>query len=301
MCSSWISNEGVCIHFINSYISSFEEDTFFSSKCVEEQAHFFLAITLTFCLYLHARFSGGKNKLLIKSLLIRETWRGNQVVRENCKRERGRGKKVCNNRNSVYTVVEGLICVTVMRMFSAQCVLTNAGAPIELVGSIVMETTSAFTVVPARQVDTAGVVVALNQTLCTLINIWRHKTHTVTSERLQKCFFWKRNKKPKPSFCALCHFVSSLMCTNRYCRSRTYSKSQKILQFGSRVVASVHSSTFFLHFLFSSLCVRPTACSHAHVQPRGVRSVLFQESKSLSSIMYAVSSTSHLEPSRLWL
>lgn len=49
--------------------------------------------------------------------------------------------------------------------------LTNAGAPIKKVGAIVMETTSAFTVVPARQVDTAGVVVALNQDLCTLINI----------------------------------------------------------------------------------------------------------------------------------
>lgn len=49
--------------------------------------------------------------------------------------------------------------------------LTDAGAPVEQVGAIVMETTSAFTVVPARQVDTAGVVVALNQALCTLVNI----------------------------------------------------------------------------------------------------------------------------------
>lgn len=56
-------------------------------------------------------------------------------------------------------------------MFSIQCMLTNAGAPIEQVGAIVMETTSAFTVVPAGQVDTAGVVVALNQALCTLVNI----------------------------------------------------------------------------------------------------------------------------------
>lgn len=47
----------------------------------------------------------------------------------------------------------------------------NAGAPIEQVGAIVMETTSAFTVVPAGQVDTAGVVVALNQDLCALIDI----------------------------------------------------------------------------------------------------------------------------------
>lgn len=49
--------------------------------------------------------------------------------------------------------------------------LTDAGAPIKQVGPIVMETTSAFTVVPAWQVDTAGVVVALNQTLCTLVDV----------------------------------------------------------------------------------------------------------------------------------
>lgn len=67
--------------------------------------------------------------------------------------------------------VEKLVFQAVIRMYSIQCVLTNAGAPIEQVGSIVMETTSAFTVVPAGQVDTAGVVVALNQALCTLVNI----------------------------------------------------------------------------------------------------------------------------------
>lgn len=67
--------------------------------------------------------------------------------------------------------VEELVFQTVIRMFSVHCMLTNAGAPIEQVGAIVMETTSAFTVVPARQVDTAGVVVALNQALCTLVDI----------------------------------------------------------------------------------------------------------------------------------
>lgn len=56
-------------------------------------------------------------------------------------------------------------------MFSLKYVLTDAGAPIQQVGAIVMETTSAFTVVPAGQVDTAGMVVALNQPLCTLIDI----------------------------------------------------------------------------------------------------------------------------------
>lgn len=57
------------------------------------------------------------------------------------------------------------------------CVLTDAGAPVEQVGAIVMETTSAFTVVPAGQVDTAGVVVALDQALCTLVDICGHR-HT---------------------------------------------------------------------------------------------------------------------------
>lgn len=66
---------------------------------------------------------------------------------------------------------EELVLQTVIRMFAIQCMLTNAGAPIEQVGAIVMETTSAFTVVPAGQVDTAGVVVALDQALCTLIDI----------------------------------------------------------------------------------------------------------------------------------
>lgn len=37
-----------------------------------------------------------------------------------------------------------------------------------------METTSALAVVPAGQVDTAGVVVALDQALCTLVDIWGH-------------------------------------------------------------------------------------------------------------------------------
>lgn len=70
-----------------------------------------------------------------------------------------------------YAEAEEMVFQAVIGMFSIQCMLTNAGAPIEQVGAIVMETTSAFTVVPAGQVDTAGVVVALNQALCTLINI----------------------------------------------------------------------------------------------------------------------------------
>lgn len=60
----------------------------------------------------------------------------------------------------------------VPKMPAVQCVLTNAGAPIQQVGAIVMETTSALAVVPAGQVDTAGVVVALDQALCTLVDIW---------------------------------------------------------------------------------------------------------------------------------
>jgi hypothetical protein len=40
-----------------------------------------------------------------------------------------------------------------------------------------METVPALTVVPARQVDTAGVIVALDQALRTLVNVWgKHST-----------------------------------------------------------------------------------------------------------------------------
>lgn len=56
-------------------------------------------------------------------------------------------------------------------MLAAKRVLTNAGASIQQVGAIVMETTSALAVVPAGQVDTAGVVVALDQALRTLVDI----------------------------------------------------------------------------------------------------------------------------------
>lgn len=56
-------------------------------------------------------------------------------------------------------------------VLAAQCVLTNTGASIQQVGAIVMETTSALAVVPAGQVDAAGVVVALDQALRTLIDI----------------------------------------------------------------------------------------------------------------------------------
>lgn len=78
------------------------------------------------------------------------------------------------------------------------CLLTNAGASIELVGSIVMETTSAFTVVPARQVDTARVVVTLNQALCTLINICRYE-HTATSEPVKTVFLEKKHEPGNPA------------------------------------------------------------------------------------------------------
>lgn len=80
--------------------------------------------------------------------------------------------------------------------------LTDAGAPVEQVGAIVMETTSAFTVVPARQVDTAGVVVALNQALCTLVNIWGHE-HT-QQHHCQSKHFPGNKREPETS----AHFVS---------------------------------------------------------------------------------------------
>ena len=52
---------------------------------------------------------------------------------------------------------------------------TATGAAVQQVGAIVMETVSALTVVPAREVDTVGVVVTLNQALCTLVDIWGQK------------------------------------------------------------------------------------------------------------------------------
>lgn len=66
----------------------------------------------------------------------------------------------------VQTVIQA-----VLRMLAAQRVRTIAGAPIQQVGAIVLETTSALAVVPAGQVDTAGVVVALDQALCALVDI----------------------------------------------------------------------------------------------------------------------------------
>lgn len=59
----------------------------------------------------------------------------------------------------------------VPKALAVERVRTNAGAPIQQVGAIVMETTSALAVVPAGQVDTAGVVVALDEALCTLVDI----------------------------------------------------------------------------------------------------------------------------------
>lgn len=59
----------------------------------------------------------------------------------------------------------------IQAMVTVEHVLTNAGAPIQQVRAIVMETTSALAVVPAGQVDAAGVVVALDQALCTLVDI----------------------------------------------------------------------------------------------------------------------------------
>lgn len=52
------------------------------------------------------------------------------------------------------------------------CTLTDAGAPVNQVGAIVMETVPALTVVPTRQIDTVGVNVALDQDLRTLVNVW---------------------------------------------------------------------------------------------------------------------------------
>lgn len=59
----------------------------------------------------------------------------------------------------------------VLQRLAVRQALTNAGAPIQQVGAIVMETTSALAVVPAGQVNTAGVVAALDQALCTLVDI----------------------------------------------------------------------------------------------------------------------------------
>ena len=62
-------------------------------------------------------------------------------------------------------------------MFIENEMLTGTGAAVEQVGAVVMVTVSALTVVPAREVDTVGMVVALDQALRTLVNIWGQK-HT---------------------------------------------------------------------------------------------------------------------------
>lgn len=72
---------------------------------------------------------------------------------------------VASREVHTHTVVPAGVCL------QTALIDVNAGAPIEQVGAIVMETTSAFTVVPAGQVDTAGVVVALNQALGALVDI----------------------------------------------------------------------------------------------------------------------------------
>lgn len=85
----------------------------------------------------------------------------------------------------------------IQAMVTVERALTNAGAPIQQVRAIVMETTSALAVVPAGQVDAAGVVVALDQALCTLVDIWG-----------QTCRY--QNTKLGPSIAALSPFLSML-------------------------------------------------------------------------------------------
>lgn len=55
--------------------------------------------------------------------------------------------------------------------------LTNTGLPGRRIASIVMETASALTVVPPWEVNTAWMVVTLNDPLCTLINICLREKH----------------------------------------------------------------------------------------------------------------------------
>lgn len=55
--------------------------------------------------------------------------------------------------------------------------LTNTGLPGKRIASIVMETASALTVVPPWEVNTAWMVVTLNDPLCTLINICLREKH----------------------------------------------------------------------------------------------------------------------------
>jgi len=55
--------------------------------------------------------------------------------------------------------------------------LTNTGLSGKRIASIVMETASALTVVPPWEVNTAWMVVTLNDPLCTLINICLREKH----------------------------------------------------------------------------------------------------------------------------
>lgn len=55
--------------------------------------------------------------------------------------------------------------------------LTHTGLPGRRIASIVMETASALTVVPPREVNTAWMAVTRNDPLCTLINICLREKH----------------------------------------------------------------------------------------------------------------------------
>lgn len=69
--------------------------------------------------------------------------------------------------------------------------LTDAGAAVQQVGAIVMETTPALAVVPAGQVDAAGVVVALDQALRALVDIWGETSRRQTSNPETTLHVWK--------------------------------------------------------------------------------------------------------------
>lgn len=94
---------------------------------------------------------------------------------------------------------------------AAQRALTDAGAAVQQVGAIVMETTPALAVVPAGQVDAAGVVVALDQALRALVDIWGQTSRRQTSNPETTLQVWKITRE---DCCCCCLLFTTVIFTH---------------------------------------------------------------------------------------
>ena len=177
----------------------------------------------------------------------------------------------------------------VLQMPAVQRVLTNAGAPIQQVGAIVMETTSALAVVPAGQVDTAGVVVALDQALCTLVDIWGQTCRNQNQNPKQRA----RSCQQPPNVCGekrekedCCTLYSAPDAPHN-----VFSARDRVLNLlVGRIISWPCFCVFFPPHTFCWFCLAHlvSGMQYAYARPARRREVvtLPPETKSLSSIMY---------------